>query len=662
MIVLVRKVLLISLLLVSIYVPGIIHIDSSEKTNNMSCSEMSQKLARKWTFMVYLDGDNDLESAAIDDFLEMSNVGSTDNVSIIVLFDRWNGTGSSDDTSYGDWTDARIFYITTGLEPYDYKCNESWGEVNMGDPETLFRFINYSVRNYPADHYALIIWDHGLSYQGTCLDQDSGNDILDLYELREALEEANQKLGVSIDVLGFDACIMGMLEVAYSVRNYVKFVVFSQEAISEYGWPYDAILGELVSNSSMTPRYLSVVIVDEYISFYSSPFHPDTNATLSAINVTATVIDVFPRLNRLVGYLLRFYSIYGADIEYAMNNAEVFWYYWIVDLEHFLRILKNRVSNTTLIGLIDDTINAIEGSVVHRGNLTEHRNAYGLSIYLPAEYRPDYVYIESSIHQQWDEFVRKIADRDPGVWFYDIRLNGTDDDGDGFLDSDIYMYLDLDTENMYNLTIRVYGTSGGNEYFMGFSRENPVSGANSDDTISIQIGAPSKDIYDLRVEVYDTNGVMVNSFYYYCDMDIIGVKLNKTEYMPDDVPPSISVLYPENNSVINKLEVTFVVNISDNVKVDKVLVYVNGSLKYQFDTIIYNFTIQFESYGTYVITIKAIDTTDNMNSVSVVITISKKTTTLPTTEWSELIVNFWIGAIIVGFLLFVAIFIMISKK
>lgn len=660
--VLIRKMLLITLLLVSIYIPSIVHVDSSTKTNNIYYGELSQKATRKWTFMVYLDGDNDLESAAIDDFLEMSNVGSTDNVSIIVLFDRWNGTGSSDDTSYGDWTDARIFYITTGLEPYDYNCNESWGEVNMGDPETLLRFINYSVQNYPADYYALIIWDHGLSYQGTCLDQDSGNDILDLYELREALEEASRELGINIDVLGFDACIMGMLEVAYSVRNYVKFIVFSQEAISEYGWPYDAILGELVSNSSMTPRYLSIVIVNEYIGFYSSFLHQDLNATLSSINVTAIAMDVFPRLNRLVGYLLRFYSVYEGDILFAMSNAEVFWYEWIRDLEHFLRILKNRVTNATLISLLDDTIGAIEDAVVHCGNLTLHKNAYGLSVYLPVEYRPDYVLIESSDHQQWDEFVKKIADRNPGVWFYDIKLNGTDSDGNGYLDSDIYMYLDLDTENTYNLTIKVYGTSGRTEHFMGFSKENPVSGANSDDTIAIQIGAPSKNIYDLRVEVYDTDGVMVNSFYYYCDLDIIGVKLDKTEYMPDDVPPSVSVLYPENNSVINKLEVTFVVNITDNVEVDKVLVYVNGSLKYQFDTVVYNFTIQFNSYGTYIVTIKAIDTTDNTNSVSIVITISKETTTLPTTEWSELIVNFWIGAVIIGFLLFVAIFIIISKK
>ena len=60
---------------------------------------------KPWTFMVYLDGDNNLESAAVNDFLEMSSVGSSSNVNIVALMDRISGY----DTSYGDWTDTRRF-------------------------------------------------------------------------------------------------------------------------------------------------------------------------------------------------------------------------------------------------------------------------------------------------------------------------------------------------------------------------------------------------------------------------------------------------------------------------------------------------------------------------------------------------------------------------
>ena len=60
-----------------------------------------------WTIMVYLDGDNNLEDAAIDDVNEMEMIGSSDEVNIIVQFDRID---SYDETN-GDWKDTRRFRI-----------------------------------------------------------------------------------------------------------------------------------------------------------------------------------------------------------------------------------------------------------------------------------------------------------------------------------------------------------------------------------------------------------------------------------------------------------------------------------------------------------------------------------------------------------------------
>jgi len=112
---------------------------------------------RKWTFMVYLDADNNLESAGLEDFLEMSSVGSTNDVAIIVLLDRTDYYS----TSYGDWKDTKLFYITSGLDPNPDNALEDWGEKNMGDPQTLVDFVSWGVQNYPAEHYAVILWDHG---------------------------------------------------------------------------------------------------------------------------------------------------------------------------------------------------------------------------------------------------------------------------------------------------------------------------------------------------------------------------------------------------------------------------------------------------------------------------------------------------------------------
>ena len=41
----------------------------------------------RWTWLVYMAGDNNLEGAGRDDLKEMQQVGSTDDVNVLVQFD-----------------------------------------------------------------------------------------------------------------------------------------------------------------------------------------------------------------------------------------------------------------------------------------------------------------------------------------------------------------------------------------------------------------------------------------------------------------------------------------------------------------------------------------------------------------------------------------------
>ncbi|HQL65798.1 MAG TPA: hypothetical protein PLS78_08070, partial [bacterium] len=90
----------------------------------------------KWTIMIYLDGDNNLERYAIDDFFELSSVGSTSQVNLLAQFDR----GPGYDTRYGNWTNTQRFKITQNMEPTISNAVSDWSdgiggrEVNMGDP------------------------------------------------------------------------------------------------------------------------------------------------------------------------------------------------------------------------------------------------------------------------------------------------------------------------------------------------------------------------------------------------------------------------------------------------------------------------------------------------------------------------------------------------
>ncbi len=118
---------------------------------------------KKWTFMVYLDGDNNLEGDGISDFIEMAGVGSNDDINIIVQMDRYNGSNNNVET-YGDWINTQRFYVTSGMTPIVGSAISDWGdgkgggrEVNMADTQALIDFINWTKTNYPADSYLLVI-------------------------------------------------------------------------------------------------------------------------------------------------------------------------------------------------------------------------------------------------------------------------------------------------------------------------------------------------------------------------------------------------------------------------------------------------------------------------------------------------------------------------
>src|SRR5512134_1963714 len=57
----------------------------------------------KWTVMVYISGDNDLESYVVSDIeTELAPTGSTGDIQVVALADRIPGY----DISAGDWTET----------------------------------------------------------------------------------------------------------------------------------------------------------------------------------------------------------------------------------------------------------------------------------------------------------------------------------------------------------------------------------------------------------------------------------------------------------------------------------------------------------------------------------------------------------------------------
>ena len=349
----------------------------------------SSQTQYKWTIMIYLDADNNLESAGISDFNEMEVAGSTNDVAIIVLMDRIEGY----DETNGNWTGARIYRVLHDIdnETINSELLLDLGEVNMGDPSTVVFFVNYTVTYFPAEHYVLVFWDHGsgwkrsegISVKGICWDYTDG-DYLTQSELREIVNESSS-LGIHLDIVGFDACLMQMIEVAYDFIDFADIMVASEEYEPLDGWYYTNFLVPLILNPNMSSAELASKIVDAYEYYYTNIL-PLPWTTLSAVNLTALndVITYLDSMAKWLTYEVYFYPNNASTIKILRDKTQSFGSGDYIDLYHFAMLIYSTP------GFVYDPrpsayqlMNSINKSIIANYASPSYPNAYGVSIYFP---------------------------------------------------------------------------------------------------------------------------------------------------------------------------------------------------------------------------------------------------------------------------------------
>lgn len=363
---------------------------------------------RKWTFLVYLDADNNLEAAGIKDFNEMETVGSSAEVTIIVQMDRIAGY----DSSNNDWTETRRYRVThdNDTSTISSELLSNMDELNMGDSATLSSFASWAIQTYPAQYYALILWNHGGSSTdgpSACWDDTNSEDCLSLMEIKEALADVFNATGEKIDVLGFDACLMGMAEVAYQLRDYVGYMIGSEETEPNDGYPYDMILAELSATVSMPPAQLASTIVTKYFESYTDTLpNPEDaqHATSAAFNLTETS-NTAVAVSDFAESILGDFSDSQPAVKEAWEQSETFSGDY-VDLYHFAQLLKDKVSNSTIKIKADAVLDAVNRLIISEGHGNIHPNAHGVSIYYPRQYNKTfYVALDFASDTLWDEFL-----------------------------------------------------------------------------------------------------------------------------------------------------------------------------------------------------------------------------------------------------------------
>lgn len=287
---------------------------------------------KNWTFIVYIAADNDLRSFAARNIKQMAQIGSNQFINIVVQLDI-RITGNKKITRRYYIENNKIFHVNAE-DPNSQK-------MDSGDPRTLISCASWAIGNYPAQNYALVLWNHGTGIidpetgriinpaelftfnptinkleldrsvgflefinskvgsleflkdkekqangidneRGVCWDDSTGNYLTN-QKLEFALKEICNTLlgGKKLSLIGFDACLMSMLEVANIVKNYAHIMVGSQEVELGAGWDYEKVLRPFALKS-LDPISFARHIVDVYAETYNKITN---DYTQSAINL-----------------------------------------------------------------------------------------------------------------------------------------------------------------------------------------------------------------------------------------------------------------------------------------------------------------------------------------------------------------------------------------
>ena len=209
-----------------------------------------------YTIMVYMCG-TDLESnygMATADLNEMLHADISDNVNIII---ETGGTKKWQNTVISNKTNQIYQIKNDGIA----RLQSDIGKKAMTKASTLTEFIDYCETNFPANRYALIMWDHGGgSTAGYGYDEQFPNTAMTLDVFNKALKDA----GCVFDFIGFDACLMATLETALVAEQYADYFIASEETEPGCGWYYTNWLTKLSKNTSMDTVSIGKTIIDDF--------------------------------------------------------------------------------------------------------------------------------------------------------------------------------------------------------------------------------------------------------------------------------------------------------------------------------------------------------------------------------------------------------------
>lgn len=402
---------LIFILILSIVLSG-----TNVLADNICCEDPpTNNSSAKWTVMFYCAFDNHRASEKEFTFNLLSSVGSGDDFNIVMLYDgKTNG-----DTAY--------YYVEK-----DLLLPLAWyeAESNMGNSQTLKNFLELSMHNYPANHYALFVGStHGSGWQGLGCDtsgtgSSSTLSLIDMSDYKDVLQKVTNNGIDKIDVVAFNICVTGSIEAAYQMAPYANYFVANEEhgfGGDEYSddgtpleWNFTNFLQELKDYPDMLPENFAKSIVNTYepgvytnklFNRKAPKWYPITvfETDLSATNLSKmdqlgkTITELSKDLKENMPECKKDIKTARSEVrEYGKLYRKFWWlpsilyplqldplgYNCFIDLYDFVEKLKELTENTDISVSCQAVMDAMDISVIAEVSLPNDPS-HGLFIYFP---------------------------------------------------------------------------------------------------------------------------------------------------------------------------------------------------------------------------------------------------------------------------------------
>lgn len=222
------------------------------------------QVGRSWTFLYYMNGDNNLREEVSLDFVRLHQAGAPEDTAVVAQLHRGEERWALSNLQHKlarlgqkqlpcafaeDWRGARTFVV--GHEPQSSRAVDA-PSGKPADPAGLEEFLTWGVREYPADHYAIVLDGHGEGANGLLRDGDGQK--IGVEQLREILQRVQTRSGGKLSLLTLQACSMGHPAVSAALSSAVPLIVASPEKIPAARARHDLLMRRLEEQADKSPE------------------------------------------------------------------------------------------------------------------------------------------------------------------------------------------------------------------------------------------------------------------------------------------------------------------------------------------------------------------------------------------------------------------------